>query len=153
MRQWVGVFLAVCLLAPLAACRARSQSGLPVVTLRLGKYVVKAEVAATEIDQATGLMYRTQMGTDEGMLFVFKDSTRRAFWMRNTYLPLTVAYLDDQGILINLEDMQPQTENPHWSAGPAKYALEMNQGWFAKRGLGPGLRVEGLDKLSLSTQH
>jgi uncharacterized membrane protein (UPF0127 family) len=113
----------------------------------MGEWKVRAEVAATEIDQETGLMFRTRMDENDGMIFVFPEASRKAFWMRNTYLPLTVAFLDDQGVLLNLEDMQPQTEDPHWSSGPAKYALEMNQGWFTKRGIAPGIKVEGLDKL------
>jgi uncharacterized membrane protein (UPF0127 family) len=114
----------------------------------VGGFKIQAEVAATELQQETGLMFRTHMDENDGMIFVFPESARKAFWMRNTYLPLTVAFLDDQGVVLNLEDMQPQTENPHWSSGPAKYALEMNQGWFAKRGIAPGAKMEGLDRLS-----
>jgi hypothetical protein len=139
--------LGLMLCGGMVACHPHSDSGLPVVTLHIGEWNVKAEVAATVIDQETGLMFRTQMGENEGMIFVFQDYVRRAFWMHNTYLPLSVAFLDDQGILLNVEDMQPQTDTPHWSSGPAKYALEMKQGWFAKRGIAPGVKVAGFDKL------
>jgi uncharacterized membrane protein (UPF0127 family) len=141
-----GVF-SLFLLGTLSACHPRQGSGLPVVDLRLGEFKVKAEVASTVIDQETGLMFRTRMDENNGMIFVFPDSTLRAFWMRNTYLPLSVAFFDAHGVLLNVEDMQPQTDTPHWSSGLAKYALEMNQGWFQKRGIVAGVKVEGLDKL------
>jgi len=141
----LGLFLG----GALSACHPRQGSGLPVVALRLGEFKVKAEVAATELEQETGLMFRTQMDENDGMIFVFPEASQKAFWMRNTYIPLTVAFMDAQGVLLNLENMQPQTETPHFSKGPAKYALEMNQGWFQKRGIVPGVKVEGLDKLPM----
>ncbi len=94
-------------------------------------------------------MFRSRMAEDDGMLFVFKTLDKRAFWMKNTELPLTVAFLDDRGFVINLEDMQPQSLDTHWSAAPARYALEMNQGWFKKRGIDAGAKVEGLEKFNI----
>ncbi len=144
------MMLAFSFFVGLGACQSRSDSGLPVVTLRLEKYKVRAEVASTPAEQTAGLMFRTHLGEDDGMLFVFPDLAFRTFWMKNTYVPLTVAFLDADGNIINLEDMQPQTEDLHPSFRPAKYALEMRRGWFAGRGLGPGTRVEGLDKVVIS---
>jgi uncharacterized membrane protein (UPF0127 family) len=92
-------------------------------------------------------MFRRQLGENSGMVFVYESEGRWAMWMKNTYVPLSVAFIDRNGRILNIEDMQPLTLDSHQSAGPAKYALEMNQGWFAKRGIQPGARVEGLEKL------
>jgi uncharacterized membrane protein (UPF0127 family) len=94
-----------------------------------------------------GLMYRKTLGQNDGMLFVFDYAATHCMWMKNTYVPLSVAFLDDGGAIINVEDMQPQTEQAHCAARPARYALEMNKGWFAQRGLGAGFRLRGLESL------
>ena len=83
---------------------------------------------------------------NRGMLFVFPYTTALSFWMMNTFIPLSIAYLDEAGVIINIADMKPQTTDPHPSSRPARYALEMNQGWFAKRGIKAGAKVEGVDK-------
>jgi uncharacterized membrane protein (UPF0127 family) len=108
---------------------------------------LRAELARTEEEKRTGLMFRRQLGENSGMVFVYESEGRWAMWMKNTYVPLSVAFIDRNGRILNIEDMQPQTLDSHQSAGPAKFALEMNQGWFAKRGIQPGARVEGLEKL------
>lgn len=115
--------------------------------LKIKGHTLRVEVAASEAEKRTGLMFRRNLGENSGMLFVYEEEGRWAMWMKNTYLPLSVAFLDREGRIINIEDMQPLTEDSHQAAGPAKYALEVNQGWFAKRGIGRGDRVVGLDKI------
>jgi uncharacterized membrane protein (UPF0127 family) len=119
---------------------------LPQIRLAIGKNSITAEVANTEPQRATGLMNRRMLPEDRGMLFVFPDMALHAMWMMNTYVPLSVAFLDRDGVIINIEDMQPQTQDSHPAARPARYALEANQGWFRKRGIKPGDKVEGLEK-------
>ncbi len=150
-RFWgFGWLLLAAYLATGAACKPKAVSNLPVVDLRVGGRVIRAEVARTPLELATGLMYRTRMGKDEGMLFVFPDEAPRSFWMKNTFLPLSVAFLDRSGTILNVEEMSPLTEDPHFSKGPAAYALEMNAGWFARQGVTAGSRVEGLEKAPLA---
>ena len=133
-----GALLALCA-APLYA-----QSPLPEIPLSIKGHKLTAEVAATDDTRSTGLMHRRMMPENRGMLFVFAYSQPQSFWMMNTYLPLSIAFIDEQGVIVNIADMKPLTTNPHPSARPAKYALEMNQGWFAKRGIKAGAHVEGL---------
>ncbi len=89
-------------------------------------------------------MYRFSLAPEAGMLFVFDAPRPLSFWMRNTYMPLSIAFIDAQGTILNIEDMAPKDERMTWSAGPALYALEMRKGWFAQKGIGPGARVQGL---------
>ncbi|MGE5738201.1 MAG: DUF192 domain-containing protein [Betaproteobacteria bacterium] len=112
------------------------------LTVREQKFVV--EVAATPETRATGLMHRFSLRPDHGMLFVFEAPQPLAFYMRNTYIPLSIAFLDARGRIINIEDMQPKDESTHWSKGMAMYAIEMRQGWFAAKGIGAGDVVEGI---------
>lgn len=120
---------------------------MPRTDLNVGLYRVDAEVAANQADRMQGLMQRKVMASHQGMVFSFTFLERHCMWMKNTLLPLSVAFLDESGVILNIEDMQPQTENNHCASGPAKYALEMNQGWFAQRGIKAGARVNGLDRL------
>ena len=119
---------------------------MPEVTLSIGEHKLMAEVASTDANRTQGLMHRRILPEDRGMLFVFPNVARHAMWMMNTYIPLSVAFLDEQGVIINIEDMKPQTQDTHPAARPAKYALEMNLGWFKKRGIKPGAKLEGLDR-------
>lgn len=112
--------------------------------LSIGINLINAEVAANDAQRQQGLMYRTKMGMNEGMVFVFDDVNSQCMWMKNTLLPLSVAFIDANGKIVNIEDMQPETLESHCSARPVKYALEMNQGWFAKRRIKPGTVVDGL---------
>jgi uncharacterized membrane protein (UPF0127 family) len=121
-------------------------SELPTVELKIKSHRVLAEVAASEQARTTGLMYRFSLKPDSGMLFVFGNPQPLAFWMKNTYVPLSIAFIDAEGRIVNIEDMAPQTETTHNSRGLALYALEMKKGWFGANGIGPGDRVEGLDK-------
>ena len=120
--------------------------GMPVVELTAGIHRIEAEVAATQENRMQGLMHRKAMAPQRGMLFVFDAEARHCMWMRNTYLPLAVAFLDAQGHILNVEEMQPQTENNHCAAKPARFALEMNAGWFRARGLGPGMPIAGIER-------
>ena len=128
---------------PLAQAQTGPQPRLRTIELTAGLHIIKAELAITPDQQATGMMFRRKMATHEGMLFVNDDLGLRCFWMRNTLLPLTIAFLADDGTIVNLADMQPLSEQSHCSVRPVRYALEMNLGWFAKRGLKPGARLQG----------
>lgn len=132
--------------AALVAPSAAAAQGMPLIELTAGIHRIEAEVAATQQNRMQGLMHRKSMATQRGMLFVFDAEARHCMWMRNTYLPLAVAFLDAQGRILNVEEMQPQTENNHCAAAPARFALEMNAGWFRARGLGPGMPVGGVER-------
>ena len=120
------------------------QPQLPVVQLNAGMHLIRAEVAADYGSRMTGLMYRATMPPNVGMLFVFDEAQQQCMWMKNTLIPLSVAFLDDSGTIINVEDMAPQTEDSHCAKRPSRYALEMNRGWFAARGIKPGSRLGGI---------
>ena len=120
---------------------------LPELVLTVSGHKVTVEVAHTEPARTQGLMHRRMLPEQRGMLFVFDRIDRHAMWMMNTYVPLSVAFLDAQGVIINIADMAPHTTNAHGATQAAKYALEVNQGWFRKRGIGPGARVEGIEKV------
>lgn len=119
---------------------------MPEITLALGGHKLTAEVAHTDADRTLGLMHRRMLPENRGMLFVFPQAAPLGFWMMNTHIPLSIAFIDDAGTIINIADMKPLTTDPHNSAKPARYALEMNQGWFRKRGIKPGAKIEGLDR-------
>ncbi|NTV71294.1 MAG: DUF192 domain-containing protein [Azonexaceae bacterium] len=125
---------------------AWAQNAMPVMELNAGFHRIEAEVAATDPNRQLGLMNRKAMPMQRGMLFVFPQENTHCMWMRNTLLPLSVAFMDADGKIINIEDMQPQTEDNHCARRPARYALEMNLGWFAQRGIKPGVKLGGLDK-------
>ncbi len=119
------------------------QLELPRLTLSAGMHLIQAQVAATDAQRAMGLMFRKDMPANEGMLFIFEQPSVQCFWMRNTLLPLTAAFIADDGSIVNLADMQPQTLQSHCSSQPVRYVLEMHQGWFAKRGIKPGSKLAG----------
>ena len=123
---------------------AHAETPLREIALSINGHQLTAEVAATDSSRTTGLMHRRMMPENRGMLFVFAHPQPQSFWMMNTYLPLSIAYVDEHGVIVNITDMKPLTTAPHPSAKPAKYALEMNQGWFAKRGIKAGTRIDGL---------
>ena len=126
-----------------ALAQDEPQLKLQRTTLSAGMYQINAQLALTPEQRQTGLMFRKEMPQSEGMLFVFDQVAQQCFWMRNTFLPLTAAFLADDGTIVNLADMKPQTTDSHCSAQPVRYVLEMNQGWFAKKGLKPGSRLSG----------
>ncbi|MES2562808.1 MAG: DUF192 domain-containing protein [Pseudomonadota bacterium] len=123
---------------------------LPETMLTIKGHKLTAEVASTDAHRSTGLMHRRMLPENRGMLFIFPDIAIHAMWMMNTYVPLSVAFLDSAGVIINIADMQPQTQDTHPALKPAKYALEMNLGWFSKRGIKAGAKVEGLDKAGVA---
>ena len=117
---------------------------LPTKVLTIGEHKLTAEVVVTPEQRAVGLMNRFSLKTDHGMLFVFERPEPQGFWMKNTFIPLSIAFIGADGRIVNIEDMRPQTEETHWSKGPALYALEMRKGWFAEKGIGPGAVVKGI---------
>jgi uncharacterized protein len=119
------------------------QTNLPRIKLQAGMYQIDAQVAQTPEQRSIGLMYRTEMPTHEGMLFVFEQPSTQCFWMKNTLLPLTAAFVADDGTIVNLADMKPQTTDAHCSTKPVRFVLEMHQGWFAKKGFKAGTRLGG----------
>jgi uncharacterized membrane protein (UPF0127 family) len=123
-----------------------AQNAMPLMELSAGMHRIEAEVAANQQNRMVGLMNRKAMAPQRGMLFVFPQQNTHCMWMRNTLIPLSVAFLDDEGVIINIENMQPQTEDNHCAKVPARYALEMNLGWFAQRGITPGAKLKGIDK-------
>ena len=116
---------------------------LRTIQLRAGMQNITAEVAMTDRERAIGLMHRTQMGTHEGMLFAFERPGVQCFWMKNTLIPLAIAFIDDDGTIVNTDEMKPQTLDSHCSDRPVRYVLEMNAGWFKKRALGAGSKLTG----------
>lgn len=138
------------LLALAASCsHAQQIRKFPVTPLNAGIHVIQAEVASTEAERERGLMYRKQMAANEGMVFVFEAPVETCMWMKNTFLPLSVAFLDAAGNIVNIEDMQPQTLDSHCSKKSVmvRYALEMNLGWFKQKNIKPGTMIEGLPRL------
>ncbi|MDR7148602.1 uncharacterized membrane protein (UPF0127 family) [Hydrogenophaga palleronii] len=119
------------------------QLDLPRTTLKAGMHLIQTQVASTPQQRAVGLMHRVDMPTNEGMLFVFEQPAVQCFWMKNTLLPLTAAFVQDDGTVVNLADMQPRSLDSHCSAKPVRYVLEMHQGWFAKRGIQKGFKLSG----------
>jgi uncharacterized membrane protein (UPF0127 family) len=134
--------LALCLNLPVLA-QETPQTQLPRTTLTAGIHQMDIQVAMTPEQHQIGLMYRSEMPQGEGMLFVFQAPSKQCFWMKNTILPLTAAFVADDGTIVNLEDMKPQTTDSHCSLKPVRYVLEMNQGWFGKKGLKAGSKLAG----------
>lgn len=138
-----NLLAALALALTAAVAQAQPQPPLPTVQLQAGMHLIRAEVAADFGTRAKGLMFREHLASNDGMLFVFEARSEQCFWMRNTLLPLSIAFIDDDGSVVNIADMKPQTENSHCSKRPVRYALEMQQGWFAARGVGTGFRMSG----------
>ena len=144
LRSWVAI-AALCqtLVGAAAFAQRGPQATLPAIRLNAGIHNIQAEVAQTPVQRNAGLMFRQQMGANAGMLFVFEQAARQCFWMQNTLLPLSIAFLADDGTVVSLADMKPQTTDSHCSDRPVRFALEMNQGWFAKRGIKVGSKLQG----------
>jgi uncharacterized membrane protein (UPF0127 family) len=119
---------------------------LPVVSLKVGGQTVSAEVASTDESRQKGLMFREKLARNAGMLFVFPDVAYHAMWMRNTPLPLAVAFMDESGKIVSIHEMQPFNDNSHQAAGPARFALEMNGEWFARNHIKAGDTIKGLER-------
>ena len=140
-RHFGGAVLA---LAILLAAVVPAQAQQPVVELGAGMHLIRAALAADDASRMRGLMFRKSLGPNEGMLFVFDETTTHCMWMKNTFVPLSVAFLDDRARVINIADMTPHSEESHCATRPARYALEMERGWFAARGVGPGSEIRGI---------
>ena len=127
----------------LAGAPVFAQTALPLAELGAGMYRIEAEVAHTFETRQVGLMNRAAMPLHRGMVFVFPEARAHCMWMKNTPLPLSVAFVDGEGRILNILDMEPQTLDSHYAAGPARFAIETNKGWFARRGIKPGMRLRG----------
>jgi hypothetical protein len=144
MKRFFSTFFWLALAATALPVSAEEpQTDLPRVKLAAGMHQIDAQVARTPEQRATGLMWRKQMPQHEGMLFIFEQPSVQCFWMKNTYLALSTAFVADDGTVVNVEDMKPQTLDSHCSARPVRYVLEMNQGWFDKKGIKPGFKLTG----------
>jgi uncharacterized protein len=129
--------------AAVPVCAQEPQTNLPRVTLSAGMHQIDAQVAQTIDQRSTGLMHRREMPQHEGMLFVFERPSMQCFWMKDTLLPLSVAFIADDGTVVNIADMKPLALDSHCSDKPVRFVLEMNQGWFVKKGVKPGTKLAG----------
>lgn len=127
-----------------ASAQQHAQPSLPTTSLSAGIHIIRAEVANTEDSRRSGLMFRKELAGNDGMLFVFEDPDVQCFWMHNTPLPLSIAFIADDGVIVNIEDMAPQTDDTHCAKKPVRYALEMAQGWFDSHGIKAGKKIDGL---------
>lgn len=139
----LGILWLVCFLAGPAFAQDQPQLNLPRVKLQAGMYQIDAQVAVAPEQRQIGLMHRRDMPQHEGMLFVFEQPAQQCFWMKNTLLPLTAAFVANDGTIVNLADMKPQTTDSHCSAKPVRFVLEMNLGWFEKRAIKAGYKLAG----------
>jgi len=131
------------LVASFSGAAQDAPQSLPAIRLSAGIHNIQAELAQTDDQRSMGLMFRKSMPANTGMLFVFDQPATQCFWMKNTLLPLSIAFVADDGTVVNIDDMKPQTLDSHCSAKPVRYVLEMNQGWFAKRGIKAGTKLQG----------
>jgi uncharacterized membrane protein (UPF0127 family) len=139
-----ALLTALCLVD--AAAQTPQVRKFPTTQLNIGIHLIKAEVAQTEAEREQGLMFREKMGDNEGMLFLFGTPAGVCMWMKNTLIPLSVAFMDEKGEVINIEEMKEQTLDSHCAKRAAVYALEMNKGWFKQKNIKPGTKIEGLPK-------
>ena len=138
-----ALVISFALLAGTANAQGSPQLELPRTKLTADMYQIDVQLAQTPEQREFGLMFRKEMPQAEGMLFIFEVPAAQCFWMKNTILPLTAAFIADDGTIVNLADMKPQTTDSHCAAKPVRYVLEMNQGWFAKRAIKSGFRLGG----------
>jgi uncharacterized protein len=139
--RWIG--LLAMLFAAAAAWAQPAPQKLAQIRLNAGIHNINAELASTPEQREIGLMFRPEMAANDGMLFVFERARKQCFWMRNTLIPLSVAFVADDGTVVNIEAMKPQTDDEHCSVWPVRFVLEMNDGWFAQRGIKPGSKLRG----------
>jgi uncharacterized protein len=141
--QSLAFALLLALVSATSALAQEAPQKLPAIQLTAGMHLIRAELAQSPDQRSVGLMHRKSMGANEGMLFVFEQSGQQCFWMKNTLIPLSIAFLADDGNVVNIEDMKPQSLDSHCSKKPVRFVLEMNEGWFAKRGIKPGSALKG----------
>ena len=139
----IGLLALASALGDISYAQNIPQLNLQRIKLSAGMHLIDTQVAASPEQRSTGLMFRKDMPQSEGMIFVFEKATVQCFWMKNTVLPLTAAFVADDGTIVNLADMKPQTTESHCSAQPVRYVLEMNQGWFGKKGIKAGFKLDG----------
>jgi uncharacterized membrane protein (UPF0127 family) len=131
-----------------ASLCASADVAFKTTNIKIGPHPLKVEVAASEPQRTQGLMFREKLGRNDGMVFVFDEPAYHSMWMKNTLIPLSVAFVDAEGAILNILDMEPRTLDSHTSAGPARYAIETNKGWFAEKKIKAGDKVTGLPKLA-----
>lgn len=141
---FLKIAAALALQAAAADLLAQQTQHLPVIPLNVGVYLIHAEVAATPAQREQGLMFRDKLGANDGMVFLFEAPSQVCMWMKNTLIPLSVAFIDSKGKIINIEEMQAQTTNSHCAKRAASYALEMNSGWFSHKHIVAGMTIDGL---------
>jgi len=144
--RYAALSMALPVLGLMGSTARGQQPELPTVALNAGIHMIQAELAITPATRALGLMRRKSMAQGSGMLFVFDEVAGHCMWMKNTLIPLSVAFIDSGGRIVNVEDMKPLDETSHCASRPARFALEMNQGWFKKRGIAPGTQIQGLER-------
>ncbi|QWD39609.1 DUF192 domain-containing protein [Polynucleobacter paneuropaeus] len=140
------LFCIVAFAAIASSANAQLNIGLRTIQIKVGIYSIQAEVADSPDLREVGLMNRTSLPTNSGMLFIFEQKAGNCFWMKNTKLPLSIAFIADDGKIVNIEEMQADTTNNHCPKAPIRYALEMNKGWFSERVIVPGNTIQGLPK-------
>jgi uncharacterized membrane protein (UPF0127 family) len=138
------IFLAASTFLAANISYAQQNHGFPVISLNIGIHLIRAEVASTAQQREQGLMFREKMGPNEGMVFLFSAPTRVCMWMKNTLIPLSVAFIDKNGRIVNIEEMKAQTLDTHCGMKPVPYALEMNSEWFKQKNIKPGMVIDGL---------
>lgn len=138
--------IAAALLSPIGFVNGQ----VPTISLGAGIHLIRAEVAANNDTRMRGLMFRKSLEPNQGMLFVFDETNTHCMWMKNTLIPLSVAFIAADGVIANIADMKPHDETSHCAVRPVPYALEMERGWFASRGLKAGARINGLEKAPAS---
>lgn len=143
-----SLFFPALLFASAGFAQAQQQGASSVIPLTAGVHLIKAEVAANEAQRQKGLMHRRKMGANEGMVFVFDNNTPVCMWMKDTLIPLSVAFIDASSRIVNIEDMEPQKLDSHCAKEPVTYALEMNKGWFRQKNIKPGMQIGGLPPLN-----
>lgn len=141
-----AILVAAIINHPTTSAFAQKDQEFRIISLTAGIYVIKAELAATNAERERGLMFREKMAANEGMVFVFETPSEVCMWMKNTLLPLSVAFIDEAGKIVNIEDMKPQTTDNHCGKKRVSYALEMNQGWFKQKNVKAGSVIEGLPR-------
>jgi len=130
-----------------AAMHGFAQEKFSTTQIKVGSHTLKVEVAASDAQRMQGLMHREKLGKNDGMVFIFDEPAYQSMWMKNTFIPLSVAFLDGDGVILNILDMEPHTLTPNMSAGPARYAVETNKGWFEERKVKSGDRFTGLPRV------
>ena len=140
----VALFICALMVPGLLLAQQAPQPTLRTTKLTAGIHVITAEIASTPQSRMIGLMMRERLAPNHGMVFVFDDKSQHCFWMRNTVIPLSIAFIDDDGTVVSIADMSPKSEASTCPQRPVRYALEMDQGWFAKRGVTAGTKISGL---------